>query len=156
MRLKLPSRSYSQWWYAHLKLAVVAGARRTQAVAAVQADVVEGAQASVALAHDQHRLAADFRADVVAGLAQVLQAAAEQPDLAEDPLPLEPHELRRGVALLADEFVAELRIRRLLRWSLGTFLRLHPLDRRVRRRARGLEQRVAFRIAGHPRVAARA
>ena len=46
-----------------------ADARRAQPIPAVHADVVERAHAAVRLTHEQHRLAPDLRADVIAGLA---------------------------------------------------------------------------------------
>ncbi len=81
----------------------------------MQAHVIESAHAAIRLPHDQHRLAADFGRDEVAGLAQVGFHGAEQPDFLPDALPLELHELGRGVAFLADQLVAQVRVRLLAR-----------------------------------------
>src|SRR3546814_20948037 len=57
---------------------------RPQPVSAVKADVGEGPDRAVMLADDQHRFLADFGADIVARLLDVVRTAADQPDLRPD------------------------------------------------------------------------
>ena len=78
-----------------------------QAVPAVQADVVKRAHRPVLLPHQQHRLAADLGADVVAGLGDIGFEAAKQPDLGPHALPLETHEIGGGVAFFGDRIAAQ-------------------------------------------------
>ena len=84
----------------------------TQAVAAVETHVVERAHAAILLAHDEHRLFANFRTDVVAGFLQVLQETAEQPHLRPHVVPFALHELARGIAFLRDEHRRDTGVRR--------------------------------------------
>ena len=68
-------------------------ARGQQPRAAVAADVVEGAQLTGAVAHDEQRPARHLGCQDVAGLAQLRDAADRDPARREDPLALEGEEL---------------------------------------------------------------
>src|SRR3546814_4103957 len=73
-------------------------------------DVGEGPDRAVMLADDQHRFLADFGADIVARLLDVVRTAADQPDLRPDPLPLQLHERFAGISFGGDDVVAQLRV----------------------------------------------
>jgi hypothetical protein len=78
-------------------------------VAAVKAEVVVGADAARAffLADDDERLGAEFGDEVVANVADILFAPGAVPDLRPHAIPFQLREVGRGVALLADQFAAE-------------------------------------------------
>ena len=85
-----------------------------QSIAAVLADVVEGTHAAVVLAHQQYRLRPYLGGAIRARLVQVALETADEPDLGPDMLPLGLHERSIRIALLRDDAVAELGVRRLL------------------------------------------
>src|SRR3546814_5227071 len=70
-------------------------------------DVGEGPDRAVMLADDQHRFLADFGADIVARLLDVVRTAADQPDLRPDPLPLQLHERFAGISFGGDDVRSE-------------------------------------------------
>src|SRR5581483_1211256 len=74
-----------------------------QLVAAVQAGVVEGADAAIGGAHDEDRLVADDVLDEVAGLSDLLFPAGDLPHARPEALHLEVDELPGDVALLRNQ-----------------------------------------------------
>src|SRR3546814_1233591 len=90
-------------------------------------DVGEGPDRAVMLADDQHRFLADFGADIVARLLDVVRTAADQPDLRPDPLPLQLHERFAGISFGGVDVVAQLRVFRLPgRRAVRPILRIDP------------------------------
>src|SRR5258708_84613 len=124
-----------------------------QPVAAMLADIVEGANAAVGLPYDENGLRADLGHGVVAGVRQVERTARDQPHLGPEALPLEPHELIRGVAPLIDERGSKLGVRCLFvrgsrqRAVAAVGAGLDARDRRKRRRFRA-----AVQIVGHGQI----
>ena len=80
----------------------VAHAGVADLVAAVGADVVEGAHLVRLLAHDQERLGAELRREVITHVGDVGRSSGDVPDLRPHPLPLELHERFRRIALFGD------------------------------------------------------
>src|SRR3546814_13376911 len=79
------------------------------------------------LADDQHRFLADFGADIVARLLDVVRTAADQSDLRPDPHPLQLHERFAGISFGGDDVVAQLRVFRLPgRRAVRPILRIDP------------------------------
>jgi len=74
---------------------------------------------------------------------------AEQPDMRPHALPFEAHEFLGDIAFLADDRVAEIRIRCLRGRCLGAALGRNARDLAETRRARGFKQRVVFRVFLH-------
>src|SRR3546814_13569860 len=110
-----------------LEVLRVAQPFRPQPVSAVKADVGEGPDRAVMLADDQHRFLADFGADIVARLLDVVRTAADQPDLRPDPLPLQLHERFAGLSFGGDDVVDKPRVFRLPGCpAVRPILRIYP------------------------------
>src|SRR3546814_18682547 len=78
------------------------------------------------LADDQHRFLAEFGADIVARLLDVVRTAADPPDLRLDLLPLQPHECFAGIPSGGDDVVVQPRVFRLSGMlAVRPILRLH-------------------------------
>src|SRR5580658_4953317 len=69
----------------------------TQARAAMPADVVEGAQLALTVAHHEHALTEHVEHAVRARISNLLRATGADPLAAEDALLLQTEDLRRGI-----------------------------------------------------------
>src|SRR5262245_16845773 len=79
-----------------LEASFLAGA---QTGPAVPADVVEGAQATLAIAQDENALLADPQGEIIAGLPEPFLPSGAQPGATEDLLPLALQDIRVAIGL---------------------------------------------------------